>query len=92
MSSEFARKQRFKLKKITRLLHDLVKNWCQQYWTQIKKIRMKVDISDYAMGGVLYIEYKDRKQIPIVYLLKEIEKIYEIYNKEMLVVIKELEN
>ena len=26
-----------------------------------KKIRMKVDISDYAMGGVLYIEYKDRK-------------------------------
>ena len=53
---------------------------------------MKVDISDYAMGGVLYIEYKDRKQRPIVYLLKETEKIYEIYNKEMLVVIRELEN
>jgi len=26
-----------------------------------KKMRMEVDVSDYAMGGVLSIECKDRK-------------------------------
>jgi len=26
-----------------------------------KKMRMEVDASDYAIGGVLFIEYKDAK-------------------------------
>jgi len=26
-----------------------------------KKMRMKVDVSDYAMGGVLSIEYEDSR-------------------------------
>ena len=56
---------------------------------------MEVDVSDYATEGVLSIEYKDGKQRPVVFLLKSLDKIernYEIYDKEMLVVIKELEN
>ena len=53
---------------------------------------MEVDVSDYAIGRVLSMEYKDRKQRSIPYLLKETEKIYEIYDKEMLAVIRELEN
>ena len=43
---------------------------------------------------VLSIEYKDRKQRPIAFLstsLNKTEKNYEIYNKEILVVIRELE-
>jgi len=60
-----------------------------------KKIRMEVDASDYAMGDVLSMEYKNGKWRLVVYLLKslnEIERNYEIHDKEMLVVIRELEN
>ena len=55
---------------------------------------MEVDASDYIIEGVLSIEYEDRQR-PVVYLskfLNEIEKNYEIYNKEMLAVIRRLEN
>ena len=56
---------------------------------------MKVDISDYATSGVLSMEYKDRRQKPVTFLLKslnEIKKNYEIYDKKMLAVIKGLKN
>ena len=58
-------------------------------------MRMKVDTSDYAMGGVLSMECKDRLWRPVVFLsksLNETERNYEIHNKEMLTIIRGLEN
>jgi len=60
-----------------------------------KKIRMEVNVSDYTTGGILSMEYEDRKQRLVVYLsksLNETERNYEIYVKKMLVVIRGLEN
>ena len=61
-----------------------------------KKMRMKVDtLSDYAIGGVLSIECEDGKWRPVAFLsksLNETKKNYEIYDKEMLAIIRELEN
>ena len=59
-----------------------------------KKMRMEVDASDYAMGGVLSIECKDGLWRPVAFLsklLKETERNYEIHNKEMLAIIRGLE-
>ena len=47
------------------------------------------------MGGVLFIEYKDKKWKLVAFLsksLNETEKNYEIHDKEMLAVIRGLEN
>jgi len=61
-----------------------------------KKMRMKVDtLSDYAIGGVLSIECEDGKWRPVAFLsksLNETKKNYEIYDKEMLAIIRGLEN
>ena len=59
-----------------------------------KKMRIEVDASDYAMGGVLSIECKNGLWRPVVFLsksLNEIERNYEIHDKEMLAIIKGLE-
>jgi len=51
-----------------------------------KKMRMEVDVSDYAMGGVLSMECEDRRWRLVVFLsklLNEIERNYEIYDKEI---------
>ena len=56
---------------------------------------MKVDVSYYATGGVLYIEHEDGKWRPVTCLSKSLNKMkrnYEIYDKEMLAVIRRLEN
>ena len=56
-----------------------------------KKIRMKVDASDYAMRGVLSIECESGKWRLIAFLSKSLNKIernYEIHDKEMLAVIR----
>ena len=56
---------------------------------------MEVDALDYSMGGVLSMECEDGKWKLVAYLLKslnETEKNYEIHNKEMLAVIRGLEN
>ena len=56
---------------------------------------MKVDISDYAIGGVLSMKYEDEKWQLVVFLSKSLNKIernYEIHDKEMLAVIRGLEN
>ena len=56
---------------------------------------MEVDALDYIIGDVLSIECKDRRWRPVAYLLKllnEIERNYEIHDKEMSVVIRGLEN
>jgi len=60
-----------------------------------KKMRIEVNVSDYATGEVLSIECEDRRWRPVVYLsklLNEMEKNYEIYDKEMLAIIRGLEN
>ena len=56
---------------------------------------MEVDILDYAIGGILSIEYEDGRWKPVAFLsklLNEMERNYKIYNKEMLVIIRGLEN
>ena len=56
---------------------------------------MKVDMLDYATGGVLPMKCKDGKWRPVIFLLKSLNKTernYKIYNKKMLVIIKKLEN
>jgi len=55
---------------------------------------VEMDASNFAMGGVLSIKYKDNKWRPVAYiskLLNETEKNYKIYDKEMLAVIRCLE-
>ena len=59
-----------------------------------KKMRMEVDASDYVMEGVLSMECKDRLWRPVAFLsksLNEIERNYEIHDKEMLAIIRGLE-
>ena len=60
-----------------------------------KKMKMKVNISDYAIRGILLIEYEDGQQKLVAFLLQflnEIERNYKIHNKEILTVIRGLEN
>ena len=61
----------------------------------LNKKRIEVDVLDYIIEVVLFMEYKNERWRPIAFLsksLNEIEKNYEIHNKEMLAVIKGLEN
>ena len=56
---------------------------------------MEVNALDYAMEGVLSMECKDRKWRLVTFLSKSLnktEKNYEIHDKEMLAVIRGLEN
>jgi len=55
-----------------------------------KEFKVEGDASNFAIGGVLSIKYKNNMWRPVVYiskLLNETEHNYEIHNKEMLVVI-----
>ena len=59
-----------------------------------KKMRMEVDASDYATGGVLSMECEDNLWRPVAFLsksLNETERNYEIHDKEMLAIIRGLE-
>jgi len=58
-----------------------------------KKMRMKVNVLDYAIEGMLSIECKDRQWRLAAYLSKSLNKTkknYEIYDKKILVVIRRL--
>ena len=60
-----------------------------------KKIRIKVNMSDYMTREMLSMKYEDEKWRPVTFLsksLNEIKKNYKIYDKEMLTVIRGLEN
>jgi len=60
-----------------------------------KKMRMKIDVSDYTTGRVLSMEGEDGKWRPVTFpskSLNEIERNYEIHDKEMLVIIRRLES
>ncbi len=53
-----------------------------------------MDASDYAMGGVLSMECEDGLWRLVAFLsksLNEMERNYEIHDKEMLATIRELE-
>jgi len=56
---------------------------------------MEVNMLDYATGGVLSMEYEDGLWRLVAFLsksLNEMERNYEIYDIEMLVIIRGLEN
>jgi len=58
-------------------------------------MRMEVDVSDYVTGRVLSMEGEDGLWRPVAFLLKSLNKTkrnYEIHDKEMLVIIRGLEN
>ena len=60
-----------------------------------KKIRVEADASDYATEGVLSMECEDGLWRPVAFLskyLNETKRNYEIHDKEMLAIIRELEN
>ena len=60
-----------------------------------KKMRMEVDTSNYAMGGILSMECEDGLWRPVAFLsklLNEMERNYEIHDKEMLAIIRGLES
>ena len=60
-----------------------------------RKMRIEVNVSDYITGEVLSMEYSNEWQRLVAYLsksLNETERNYEIYDKEILTVIKGLEN
>ena len=59
-----------------------------------KKMRMKANVSNFAIKGVLSIKCENNKWRPVAYiskLLNKAERNYEIYNKEMLAIIRYLE-
>jgi len=58
-----------------------------------KKMRIEVDASDYAMDEFLLMECKDGLWRPVAFLsksLNETERNYEIYDKEILAIIRGL--
>jgi len=58
-----------------------------------KEMRVEADASDYATGGVLSTKCEDGKWKPVAFISKSLnttEQNYEIYNKEMLAVIRYL--
>ena len=59
-----------------------------------KEMRIEADASDFATGGVLSMKCEDKKWRPVTYILKllnEVERNYEIHDKEMLAIIQCLE-
>jgi len=59
-----------------------------------KEMKVEADTSDYATGGVLLTKCKNGKWRLVAFISKSLnatEQNYEIYNKEMLVVIQYLE-
>jgi len=60
-----------------------------------KKMRIEVDMSDYITEEVLSMECKNRRWRSVAFFsksLNETKRNYKIYDKKMLVVIRELEN
>ena len=60
-----------------------------------QKMRIEVYALNYTTSGVLSIKYKDRRWRLVTFLSKFLNKSkrnYKIHNKEILVVIRELEN
>jgi len=58
-----------------------------------KEFRVEADASNYTTGGVLSMKCSDEKWRPVAFISKSLsdtERNYEIYNKEMLAVVRYL--
>jgi len=56
-----------------------------------KEMRVEADVLEYTTGGVLLMKCKDEKWRPVAFiskLLNETERNYEIHNREILVIIR----
>jgi len=56
-----------------------------------KEMRVEADASEYATGGVLSMKYEDEKWRLVAFiskLLNEVERNYEIHDREMLAIIR----
>jgi len=59
-----------------------------------REMRVKADVSDFAMEEVLSMKCEDKKWRPVTYISKlsnKAERNYKIHDKEMLVIIRYLE-
>jgi len=59
-----------------------------------KEMRVEADTLEYTTGEVLLIKYKNKKWRPVAFISKSLNKVernYEIHNREMLVIIRYLE-
>jgi len=59
-----------------------------------KEMRVEADTLEYTTGGVLLIKYKNKKWRPVAFISKSLNKVernYEIHDREMLVIIRYLE-
>ena len=82
---------------ISEVKEEIYKRTSIIYTRSRQKMRMEVNayVLDYATDGILSMKCEDGKLRPVVYLSKSLNKIernYEIYDKEMLAVIRGLEN
>ena len=60
----------------------------------VKEMRVETDTSYFATEEVLLMKYEDKKQRPVAYISKSLNKAkrnYEIHEKEMLAIIQCLE-
>jgi len=87
------------MEKQKKVFEELMKKFTQELVLAApdldKKMRMEVDTSNYATGGILSMEGEDGKWRPVTFLSKSLndtERNYEIHNKEMLVIIRGLES
>jgi len=56
-----------------------------------KEMRVEADASEYATGGVLSMKCEDKKWRPVAFISKSLNKAernYEIHNREMLAIIR----
>jgi len=56
-----------------------------------KEMRVEADASEYATGVVLLMKYEDEKWRPVAFISKSLNKAernYEIHNREMLAIIR----
>ena len=59
-----------------------------------KKMRVEADALEYAIGGVLLMKCEDEKWRPVAFISKSLNKAernYEIHDREMLAIIRYLE-
>jgi len=59
-----------------------------------KEFRIEVDASNYATGGVLLMKCPNESWRPVAFISKSLsdtERNYEVYDKEILVVVRGLE-
>jgi len=56
-----------------------------------KEMRVEADTSEYTIGGILSMKYEDEKWRPVAFIsksLNEVERNYETHNREMLAIIR----